>query len=163
VFLLRVFAVLALMFWIGGLVALGAFTAPTLFEILQARDAAGGRELAGQLFGTMLGRFQIAGSLAGGVVILSLTLRALLGPRPRWFFLRLWTSVAMVAASIVSVLVIAPRIDAIRQSVKGPVAALADDDARKTAFGQLHGLSTGLMLFTMVAGIGLVYTEVRDH
>lgn len=160
--LLRLLALVALLVWIGGLFALGGFAAPTLFDLLQARDPQGGRELAGLLFGEILQRFQTASWAAGGALVASLIVRALLGPRPRWFFLRLWTAAAMLTASVVSVRLIAPRIDAIRQSVSGPVAALGDHDPRRVAFGRWHGLSTGLALLTVIGGLGLVYTEVRD-
>ncbi|MCC7007926.1 MAG: DUF4149 domain-containing protein [Acidobacteria bacterium] len=161
--MLRLLAVLALAFWAGGLVVLGAFTAPTLFEVLQLRDPKAGRELAGLLFGDVLQRFQFGAWAAAGMLIVSLVVRALLGPRPRWFFVRLWIAAAMLAASIVTARLITPRIDGIRRSVAGPIAALADDDQRKISFGRWHALSFGLMLFTIVGGVGLIYWEVRDH
>jgi hypothetical protein len=68
----------------------------------------------------------------------------------------------MIAVSVVTALVITPRIDDIRESAGGPVAALPDGDERKAAFGRLHGLSNGLMLLTIVAGLGLVWTETKD-
>lgn len=160
--LLRILAVLALMFWVGGLLALGGFAAPTVFAVLEGRDPIGGRELAGFLFGEILRRFQIASWVAGAAVLASLGLRAALGPRPRWFALRLWTAAAMLVASVATVRVITPRIDGIRTSVHGPVAALPDDDQRRIAFGRWHALSTGLMLLTIVGGIGLIHAEVRD-
>ena len=40
--------VLALVVWLGGMVALGAVVAPTIFQVLQAGDPANGRALAGR-------------------------------------------------------------------------------------------------------------------
>jgi hypothetical protein len=86
----------------------------------------------------------------------------LLGPRPRRLGLRVWTATGLLAISLAGGLVIAPRIDAIRRSTEGPVAALPDGDARRTEFGRLHGLSNGMMLLTLLAGAGLMWAELRD-
>jgi hypothetical protein len=74
----------------------------------------------------------------------------------------MWTVTAMLAGSLLATFFIAPRIDAIRREVSGPIAALLDDDPRKSEFGRLHALSTGLMLVTVLAGAGLIWVEMRD-
>ena len=159
---LRYLAILALALWIGGIVALGALAAPTLFEILEVRDPASGRELAGLLFGAMFERFQYSAWGLGGVVLASLVARAALGPRPRRFAVRMWTLLAMLAISAAVALYITPRIDAIRETTHGPVAHLAEADSRRTEFGLLHGAANGLMLVTVVAGLGLIWVELKD-
>ncbi len=159
---LRWSALLALAFWIGGLVTLGGITASTLFDTLEARDPGGGRELAGLLFGRVFDAFHRASWIAGGVLIGSLAARAALGPRPRWWGPRMWVATAMLAASLLSVLIISPRIEAIRESVPGPVANLPETDVRRVTFGRWHLFSTGLMVFTLVAGAGLIWTESTD-
>jgi hypothetical protein len=158
---LRFVAVLALGFWVGGLTALGA-TASTLFEVIETRLPAGGRELSGVVFGTMFERFQRWSWVAGLLVLVSLGIRAALGPRPRRFGLRVWVGAGMLAASVSSVLFITPRIERLRAGTNGPVASLPDDDPRRVAFGRWHALSTGLMALTIVAGIGLIWTETTD-
>jgi hypothetical protein len=65
--------------------------------------------------------------------------------------------------SLAGGLIIAPRIDAIRRSTDGPVAGLADGDARRAEFGRLHGISNGLMLISLLAGAGLIWTEMKDQ
>jgi Domain of unknown function (DUF4149) len=160
---LRLAAVLALAFWIGGLAALGLSVAPVLFDVLQAHDPSAGRETAGLLFGTVFERFQYAAWGAGAAVLLSLGLRAALGPRPRRFGVRLLTASLMLAAGISSVFLIAPRIETIRSGVAGPVAALPEADPRRVAFGRWHGLSSALMLLTIVAGAGLIWVELQDQ
>ena len=55
---LRYAAVLALVVWIGGLVALGALAAPAAFDVLGARGAEG-RALAGSVVGETLRRFNL--------------------------------------------------------------------------------------------------------
>lgn len=159
---LRLIGAAALAFWVGGLAALGAIAAPTLFASLASHDPTGGRELAGVVFGLIFMHFQYAAWAAGAVLLLSLGLRALLGPRPRRFKLRIWVGVGMLVASMVTVLLITPRIEAIRTSVTGPVAALPDQDPRKVAFGRWHGLSSGLMLVTILSGLGLLWAETHE-
>jgi len=159
---LRFLALVALALWIGGLAALGGVAAPAIFDVLEARQAIEGRELAGVVFGEIFSRFQHASWVLGGLLIVSLGARAALGPRPRQWGLRMWTVTAMVAASVGSALFIAPRIDAIRTSVSGPVAALSETDPRRVDFGRWHGISTGLMFATLVAGAWLLRAEMKD-
>jgi hypothetical protein len=159
---LRWGALLALAFWVGGLLTLGGLTASTLFDVLETYDPSGGRELAAVVFGRVFDDFQRATWIAAGVVLGSLAARAALGPRPRWWGLRMWVVVAMVAASAVSVFVISPRIEALRGAISGPVAALPETDDRRITFGRWHLLSTSLMTFTLVAGAGLIWTESQD-
>lgn len=161
--LLRYVAFLGLAVWIGGLTVLAGLSAPALFDVLAARDPAGGRELAGVLFGTMLARFQYVAWASAALLLLSLALRAALGPRPRHTAVRIWTVVAMAAISLVTMFVIIPEIDAIRSTVQGAVAALPDADPRRVEFGRWHGLSSGLMLLTIMCGLGLAWAEVRDQ
>jgi len=160
--LLRFVALATLALWVGGLAVLGGIAAPAIFDVLEARQALEGRELAGVIFGEVFARFQHASWVFGGLMLASLGARAALGPRPRHWGPRMWTVTAMVAASLAVTFVIAPRIEAIRTSVSGPVAALPDTDARRIDFGRWHGVSTGLMLATLVAGAWLLRAEMKD-
>jgi len=160
--LLRFASILTLAFWVGGLAALALVGAPTLFDVLEAGDPAAGRALAGRLFGAMFDRFQHLAWICGGLLAALLILRTALGPRPRPFAIRLSLTLAMLAFALVSGLVVAPRIEAIRRNTSGAVASLADDDARKVALGRLHRLSTGLAGLTIVAGVGLLWMEMKD-
>ena len=159
---LRFASVLVLALWIGGLVALGALAAPEIFRALEGHDPVNGRILAGELFGAIFLRFQHAVWILGGVLAALLLTRAALGPRPRRLGIRMWTLAAMLGLSVVSVVVIAPRIDAIRRGIDGPIANLPDTDPRRVEFGRLHAASNGLMIVTLIAGLGLLAVEMRD-
>lgn len=147
--------------WIGGLATL-AIGAPVIFSVLEAHDPVGGRTLAGEVFGAVFTRFQHVSWGLGLAMILVLVVRAGLGPRPRRLGIRLWTLVGMLVVSIATAIVIAPRINRLRDATPGPIASLPDTDARKIEFGRLHGLSNALMLLTIAAGVGLVWAEVKD-
>jgi hypothetical protein len=160
--LLRFLSLVALVLWLGGLAALAFVAAPTIFAVLESADPAGGRTLAGELFGAIFTRFQYLAWIAGGTVVGVLMLRAVLGPRPRPFALRLGLATVMLTVSLVGGLVIAPRIDAIRRDITGAVAALPDSDPRKAEFGRLHGLSNGLMALTLLTGAWMLWMEMKD-
>jgi hypothetical protein len=160
--LLRFASLVVLALWVGGLATLGLLAAPAIFDVLEAHDPATGRTLAAQVFGTVFGRFQRAAWVLGALLLALNAARALLGPRPRRMALRVWAVMAMVGMSLVGALVIAPRIETIRQSTSGAVASLPDTDPRKGEFGRLHGLSNGLMLLTLLTGAGLIWAEMKD-
>ena len=160
---LRLASVLILAVWIGGLAVLGGVAAPTIFSALEAHDPVGGRTLAALVFGAVFERFQHLSWGLGAVLLLLLGARAALGPRPRRLAIRLWTVTAMLAMSLGTGLVIAPRIDAIRERTSGTVASLPDASPDKIEFGRLHGLSSGLMLVTLFAGLGLFWVEMKDQ
>ena len=114
------------------------------------------------MFGAVFSRFQHVAWVLGGLLLAVLGARAALGPRPRRFGLRMWTIAGMLALSLVTAFALTPRIDRLRETTPGTIASLPDTDPRKIAFGRLHGLSTGLMLVTLVAGLGLIWAETRD-
>jgi MFS superfamily sulfate permease-like transporter len=136
--------------------------APAVFAVLEANDPIAGRALAGEVFGRVFLQFQHAAWIAGGLLLVLLILRAVLGPRPRMFPAQLVVVAAMLAASVTAVLVLTPRIDAIRESTEGAVATLPDSDPRKAEFGRLHGMSNGLMMLVLVGGVWLMWADMKD-
>jgi uncharacterized membrane protein len=159
---LRVASLVVLSLWIGGLAVLGFVAAPTIFSALETQDPAGGRALAGLVFGAVFARFQTWAWVLGGLLILLLGARALLGPRPRRLGWRLWTIAGMLALSLYTAFGLAPRIDQIRRETSGSISSRPDTDPLKQEFGRLHGLSNVFMLVTLLGGIGLLAIETTD-
>jgi uncharacterized membrane protein len=159
---LRYVYVLALVMWLGGMIVLGTLVAPTTFQILQASVPATGRELAGEVFGAIIARFHYVAYAAGGLLLLSLTAMAVLGPRPRGYAVRTGVILTTLGLSLYSGLVVLGQIDAIQRDVAGPVSRLSTDDARRGQFDQLHRLSERLMMLNMAGALLLLYWEARE-
>ena len=152
---LRLVSALAASVWVGGAVAIGLVVAPAAFAVLPASAAA-------TLVGETLRRFHLVMYGAGAVLLVSLAGMALLGPRPHVFWGRLAVAGLMLAAALVSGLWVDRRIATLRADIAVPVSSLPADDARRAAFGRLHGLSTLLLAATVAGGIALIYWQTRD-
>ena len=159
--LLRFSALVALAIWVGGLATLAGVGAPVIFEVLGSRDPTDG--LPALVFGAIFARVQYLAWLLALVILGSLGARAAIGPRPRRFGLRMWIVAGMLAASLATVFVIAPRIASIRASVGAAISTLPAEEPRRVTFSRLHGASTVLMGITILAGLGLIWTEMRDE
>jgi hypothetical protein len=158
---LRYAALLALVVWVGGVTVLGGVVAPAAFDVLGGSGPAG-RTLAGAVFADVLRRFHLVSYVCGGVLLASLLVRAVLGPRPRRFAVRIAIAVVMLGASVWSGLVLAPRIERAQRDLAVPLSTLAADDPRRTAFDRMHGTSTGLQLVPVLGGLALLFWELRD-
>lgn len=161
---LRYAYVFALAIWLGGMVVLGAIVAPATFQILEARDPAVGRVLAGAVFGTALDRFQYVAYACGVVALLTLTAMAILGPRPKGFAIRSAITVVMLAVALYAGIFVYTRIDAVQHEIGESVSpsTLLADDGRRVRFDQLHQLSTRLMMVNMFGALVLLYWQARE-
>jgi uncharacterized membrane protein len=159
---LRYVYVLALVVWLGGMVLLGALVAPTTFEVLQASEPATGRALAGDLFGAILSRFHYVAYAAGAILLVTLAVMAILGPRPASYAIRSAIIVMMLGVAVYSGFVVLRRVDAIQREVGRLPSQLPAGDPRRVEFDALHLLSTRLMLFDMVGALVLLYWEARE-
>lgn len=158
----RYFYVLALALWLGGMALAGFVVAPTVFSVLQAWNASTGRVLAGDLFGEILRRLYLVGSVAAGIMFVALTVQRIIGPRPKAYGVRAALIVIMFALTAYAAYVVQPRIDSLQQLVGGPMIELPAEDPRRSEFDGLHSLSTTLLSLTMVGGLALVAWETRE-
>jgi hypothetical protein len=161
-FALRYAGVLALTLWVGGLLALGAFAAPATFEILAARHVAGDRLVAGAIFGETLRRFHLLSYGCGLVLLGTLLMRGVLGPRPVMFAARLTVVLAMLAASAYAGFVVAANIARLQAEIGVAPSSLPEGDPRRAAFGRLHARATGLELVPILGGLLLLFRELKD-
>ncbi len=91
-----------------------------------------------------------------------LTVQRLLGPRPRSYGIRVGIIALMLAVTLYSDLIAAPRIDELQSQVSGPMNALAADDVRRVEFDRLHQLSTTLVMLAIGGGLLLLGWETRE-
>jgi hypothetical protein len=159
---LRYAALLALVVWIGGLLVLGGIAAPSIFDVIAEKQLANGRLLSGALFGEMLERFTLASYAAGGILMLTLLARRILGPRPHRFAWRAGIVAVMLAATAYASLVVGSRIEQLQQEIGVAPSTLPDGDPRRVEFGRLHGVSTALQLVPLLGGLVLLFWELKD-
>lgn len=159
---LRYVALLTLVVWVGGLLALGGIAAPSTFDVLAARHVTDDRLLAGALFGEMLRRFEIVSYVAGGLLLLTLLTRRILGPRPHRFAWRAGIAFVMLLASAYAGRVVGTRIAQLQRDIGVAPSSLPGTDPRRIEFGRLHGLSTSLQLVPLFGGLVLMYWEIRE-
>jgi uncharacterized membrane protein len=158
---LRYAAVLALALWTGGLFVVGALAAPSIFDVLGDRGAEG-RMLAGMVVGDLLQRFNLVTYACAAVVLVSLAVRGVLGPRPRRFAIRVAMLGMMTTATVYAGLVLTPRIAAAQRTIGAAPSTLAETDPRRVEFGRLHGLSASLQLVPLLGGLALLFWELKD-
>jgi hypothetical protein len=158
---LRYAAVLALAFWTGGLVVVGAFAAPSVFDVLGARGVEG-RMLAAAVVGELLQRFDLFAYGCAAIVLVSLAVRGVLGPRPRRFAFRVAGLFVMIVAAVYVGAVLTPRIAALQHSIGTAPSALAANDPRRIEFGRLHGMSVSIQLIPLLGGLALLFWELKD-
>jgi hypothetical protein len=158
---LRYLYVVALVVWVGGLVAAGAMVAPAVFAVLPAEAGADGRALAGAVFGEVLRRVLTVGEGAGVVMLVTMTVLRLLGPKPLSYGVRAVLLVAMLGATAYTAHVVLPEAEALRREMTLPSSAAAGDP-RRIRFDALHSLSTTLVTATAVAGLVVAAWEARE-
>jgi hypothetical protein len=159
---LRYAALLALVVWVGGLVALGGIAAPAIFAVVAERQVADGRVLSGALFGDMLARFTVVSYFSAGLLLLTLIARRILGPRPHRFAWRAGIGALMLATTVYGSFGVAARISELQQEIGVAPSSLPEGDARRAEFGRLHGISTALQLVPLLGGLLLIFWELKD-
>ncbi|MBI2795133.1 MAG: DUF4149 domain-containing protein [Gemmatimonadetes bacterium] len=127
--------------WLGAALLFAASVAPAAFAVLPARA------LAGALVGRILPVVFVAGM---GTAVLAFALDRPLG-RDIPARVRAGALAVVAIACGVAQFVIAPRIGALRAEMGPVIEALAVDDPRRRAFGQLHAISVAWLGLAMLA------------
>jgi uncharacterized membrane protein len=162
-FALRFLYMLALVVWLGGMVVLGAVVAPSTFQVLQMLEPESGRALAGEVFGTSLARFAYVSYGAAGIMIVTLMVMAVLGPRPRPFLIRGVIIVAMLGIAVYSGVIMAGQIAVVQQEAGGLPSSLAATDPRRVRFDALHTWSERLMMVNVIGALVLLIWEAKKE
>ena len=134
--------------WAGASLLFTASVAPAAFAVLPARA------LAGALVGRILPVIFVSGMAAAALAFTLDQPYARTAPA-RW---RGGSLIVAAVACAVAQFLIAPRISALRAEMGPVIEALAVDDPRRRAFGQLHAISVawlGLGLLAAAIAIGV--------
>ena len=132
--------------WIGAALLLIASVAPAAFATIPSHV------VAGALVGRVLSPVFLTG-FAGGVVLTAAAAQERPSPGRR---AQVLAAVAWGLTCGVSQFILAPRISAIQDAIGGPVSALAADDARRMAFGRLHGTILGVYMLAIMSAAAIV-------
>ena len=117
------------------------------------------RTMAGTMVGSVLPSLFLSGIVVATIVVLLARRRDQSRPAA------LTASLAGAACAL-SQFGINPRIARLRVEIGGPVDALATDDARRVAFGLLHGYSIGGLVVAMLAlaiSLGFLVVALRHR
>jgi len=142
---------LALAVWLGAAAFFSIAVAPALFAVLPSRS------LAGEVVGRLLPAIFYSGMIVGGLVLVT-QFRA----RGGWNWRGRETAAGvMIVACAVAQLIVAPRIARLRVQIGGPLEILPADDARRVAFGRLHGASVAWLGLAMLAAAVILVIAAR--
>lgn len=125
--------------WVGAALLFTLVVAPAAFAVLPTRS------LAGALVGRVLPVVFFAGLVVGTTVVVL----DLVSHSSTWA--RTGAGGLAATACILAQLVVGTRIERLRESIGGPLDALAPDDPRRAAFGRLHAISVGWLGIAMLA------------
>ena len=132
---MRYLYLLALVAWLGGMLALAGLAGPSIVAVLEQHAAPGGRVLADAIVADIVGKSHVAAYLCGVVMLATLVGMRLLGPRPVHFGARFATVVGMFAMAVYSGLNIP---------------------------NQIGRRPTALVMVSMIGGLSLLYWEARE-
>ncbi len=153
---LRYLYVLALVVWLGGMLALGGVAAPSVFAVLQEHGATAGAELAGAVIADMFRTFYRITYGCGGTMLVALAGMRVLGPKPVQFNARVAIVGSMLGAAIAS------GGPAREPSPARPPAATAAPGLRGLGAERVRDLPVVLLLIDVVGGLSLLYWEARE-
>ena len=138
--------------WLGAAALLSVSVAPALFAVLPSRT------LAGAVVGRILPPVFYAGMTVG---LLVLALQVVQGRGWSWGGREI-AGIVMIVACAIAQFGIGPRIARLREEIGGPIEELAIDDARRVAFGRLHGFSVAWLGLAMLAAIVAALVAARS-
>jgi hypothetical protein len=143
--------IVAVCVWLGAAGFLSLAVAPALFAVLPSRT------LAGAVVGRVLpGVFYSGIALAVLVLLVEFAVA-----RGFTFGSRQIASLVVLIACAVAQFIISPRIARLRAEIGRPIEELALDDARRLAFGRLHGVSVAWLGVAMLAAIVVAVVALR--
>jgi hypothetical protein len=118
--------------------------------------------VAGAVFGEILRRYHLLSFTCGAVLLGTLVLRGVMGPRPLMFAARVLIAFVMLAATAYSGMIIVPRIERVQASAAVAPSTLPANDPRRVEFQRLHTISTSIQAVPILGALFLLLRELKD-
>jgi hypothetical protein len=152
---IRFLMLLSLSVWIGGIIFFSVL-APTSFSVLPTR------QLAGAIVGSMLSKLHWIGIGAGLVFLLASFISFYFQTGTvHVFAFRHVLICLMFAVTLLSQLVVSPRMAVVRASI-GDIDSVSPNHPLRVEFNALHAWSTRLELGVLLLGLTVAYATVRQ-
>ncbi len=147
--ILRFIYLLSLTLWIGGMAFFSFIAAPSVFKVLP-------RDEAGKVVTEIFPKYYWEGIICGAIALAS---SLALGMRTSWSVLLIVRTIllgVMIVAALYSVLVLEPRIHAVKEQIisfesRSPTAPL------RLEFGRLHGRSFSVNAAVLLVGVIVLF------
>lgn len=128
--------------WLGGALLFVAVVAPSAFAVLPTRA------LAGLLVGRVLPVLFWSGAVVGAILV---------GTHGGW---RRLAALVLCGTCLSAQLLVTPRIQRLRAELGPDIEAVPASDARRVAFGRLHGVSVALLGLGMLGAAAIALAEL---
>jgi hypothetical protein len=142
---MRLLSGAAVLAWLAIMAFFAGVVAPAAFGTLD-------REAAGRFVSAVFPRYYVAGVALGGVALIALGYRAVLGPRRPGDWLLLALVGVMLATTLYAWLVVLPAVHGAREALRQSAPAPGSVSTEALAFARLHRLSGILNGTAMLAG-----------
>ena len=139
----------------------GAVVAPAAFGVLRSFSVPNANEIAGAIVTRSLSVVNVAGFMIALLLLVTLLLRRNSSGRVS-FILELICLAVIALGTGVGHWVIAARMRALRAAMVLPIDQIAADDARRIAFGNLHGYSVNALGLAMIAALVVLVLMARS-
>lgn len=151
----KIFMLLGLIVWIGGIIFFAFVLAPAVFSILPTK------ELAGNVVTRSLNALHWMGIICGAVFLLfSMVYGQKKFARPKPFSLINFLILLMLVLTLISQFAITPKMHALRTEM-GMIDNVPENDARRVEFNRLHGWSTRTEGGVLFLGVAVVVLTAR--
>jgi len=147
---------IVLMLWVGSLAGFALVVIPSLPSSLPTQ------ELAVQATLAILERTAFLGCGAGAFLLLTTLLMHLLSlRRTRAVLTQMSLILLMAISSVLSQVLLAPRVNGLLKQLRVPLAGLGSSDPTHLELARLQGIEMTILLFQIVAGVVVVLFAVR--